>query len=154
MPFFFGKALVQIFIVSHAHNWSFLFLVSTNLLPLPAKPTVLTVKHCSKNYLADLAPLLYFHVLCTPHLPLSSPNASNKLCTLLYPLPSKHTPVRQYFLAADQECERWLSTAGALQYCSFLFYHVPFANEKFPVKKICKVTSSLCLRLADALPCT
>lgn len=65
--------------------------------------------HCSKNYLADLPPQLYFHVLCIPHLPLSSPNASNKLCTLLLPTSLK-AYAGQYLLAADREDKRWLSS--------------------------------------------
>jgi len=63
--------------------------------------------HCSKNYVADLQLLLYFHVLCIPHLRLASPNASNKLCTSLLPTSLK-AQASQYLLAADQEDTRRL----------------------------------------------
>lgn len=70
-----------------------------------------------------------------------------------HPLLSKHTLVSTS-LQLTKKIRDGSPAAGALQYRSFLFYHIPFANEKLPVNKIYKVTSDLCLRLSAASPCT
>lgn len=116
------------FSLFYLYTWSFLFLISRHLLPFPRK----LFNILQKNIFCWLMTSIVFSYLI-PHLPLL-----DQIFSMLLP-PSIKAHTAQCLLVADQEDKRWLSScwcSPTLRYFFFLFYYIPFGNEKLPVKKI------------------